>query len=133
MAGTSAVGDLPYQRREYLPESAAALDTLDAGKRVMVVVPMRALFSEIAAEWTAVPPDMSVQAYTGDTPGTGTYRENRVQVLTPERLDLIHLLADDFAAAARAGAHHHLQHPRWVCLLSRRGAFRRHQTCPSVL
>lgn len=73
--------------KTHLSLQAAAHETARGGK-VIVLLPLRALASEVRSEWAAQL-NVPVEAYTSDTPGARRYASQSVLIMTPERLDLI--------------------------------------------
>ncbi|WP_288480590.1 DEAD/DEAH box helicase [uncultured Deinococcus sp.] len=62
---------------------------LTQGLKVLLLVPTRALASEVAQTWAAALPEACVQAYTRDIAQPAHYRRSDVLILTTERLFLL--------------------------------------------
>lgn len=57
--------------------------------KTIVLVPLKALAAEVAADWRTHFPERNVQAYTRDQRRAAPYRSADVLVMTPERLELL--------------------------------------------
>nr|WP_288433351.1 DEAD/DEAH box helicase [uncultured Deinococcus sp.] len=66
-----------------------ARTVLAQGLKVLLLVPTRALASEVAQTWAAALPEACVQAYTRDIAQPAHYRRSDVLILTTERLFLL--------------------------------------------
>lgn len=60
-----------------------------SGGKTIVLVPLKALAAEVAADWSRQFPDKHVAAYTRDQKGGRTYAGADILIMTPERLELL--------------------------------------------
>ena len=67
--------------------SARQIASQTLPRKVLVVVPLKALASEIALDWQEALPQATVQAYTSGVRNPKPYRKADIICLTPERLD----------------------------------------------
>ena len=65
----------------------AARSTVDQGRRVVYVSPLKALAHELAAELAG--PSYRVGVFTSDKGRPGSFNDSQILIMTPERLDLV--------------------------------------------
>jgi len=62
---------------------------LARGDRVLVLLPLRALATEVETQWQAALPDVTVRAYMGDRVNSIPYCDPQVIIMTADRLELL--------------------------------------------